>query len=541
MSHINKTTKGVLKSITYCSQAIKTFVKTYTMNKNILTIAMLLTGIATTAFAQGVADNFILPKHPSLSAGDNFGSSISKFDNYILVGAPQDDINPATDCDGRSQMVGAAILYKDGKVIRKYEGSIAFVHGEEIGSRAGQSVAIAAEWLAIGASRDSLTGSVLLVKKDNTGEFSTSVFRKLRMPTNANISVGAANDFGGAVAMGRTTLVVGARRANVNGVDCGAAFIYKLVNGNWNHVQTLVAPNSGIESDFGRSVAISNDEQKIIVGAPSDFAQNGSANIYHNAGGNNWLLNNSIAGSFGNTDGRYGTAVDISNDRAIVSTSSNVVHLIRLVNGNQWFSDQVIHTSSLYDVAIEGTKAVYGQRVDGGRIVQLERAGTSSSPWVRRSVVGLTQFATLMGWSVDLSNNIVAAGVYGYDWPDLVDPCSPGSNDEGGGAVAYGFDQFNGQFFQGHNFFRSEESTELSMQDAFKTITVSPNPAKSEVIQINSGSSVKEAFAVNGMGANHQLKLQDNNKADISTLAPGLYILQVVTEDGNFTHKLIVE
>ncbi|WP_028980571.1 T9SS type A sorting domain-containing protein [Sporocytophaga myxococcoides] len=515
------------------------------MKKNILTTAILLASIAGTASAQGVADNFILPKHSSLSAGDNFGASISKFDNYILVGAPDDDKNPATDCQGRFQMTGGAVLYKDGQVIRKYEGTSVFVHNFEIGSKLGQSVAVAAEWLAIGASNDSTTGAVLLVKKDNTGEFSSSVFKKLKMPTNANITPGAANNFGGAVALGRNTLVVGAKRANVNGIDCGAVFIYKLVNGNWNHVSTLVAPNNGLESGFGASVAISNDETKIIVGAPNDFptsqGTNGSVNIYHNTGGNNWTLNSGIAGGFGIQDGRYGTTVDISNDRAIIGTVGNVVHLIKLVSGG-WQDDQVIQSSGdILDVAIEGTKAVYGQFVDGGRVVQLERAGTSASPWVRRSAAGLTQAGARMGWSVDLSNNVVAAGAFGYDWPDLVDPCFTSSNDEAGGAVAYGFDQFNGQYFQGHNFFRSADEVETGNLNAVKTVTVSPNPAESGFIEINSGANVKEIFAVNGMGVNNKLTLQDNNMADISTLAPGIYILQIFTEDGSYTDKLVVK
>ena len=104
------------------------------MKKKILTFALLLSK-AGAIFAQSTADQFILPRHSIMTAFDFFGQSIAKNDNYVLVGSPDDDLRLPTDCEGRNQMTGAAVLYKDGKPLRAYTGKFTLAPGgtQEIG------------------------------------------------------------------------------------------------------------------------------------------------------------------------------------------------------------------------------------------------------------------------------------------------------------------------------------------------------------------------------------------------------------------------
>lgn len=530
------------------------------MKKKLINISVLMFALSGTVFAQN-ADNFILPKHSSLAPADHYGQAISKFDNYVLVGGPDDDSRQ--DCQSRSQMAGAAVLYKDGKVLRKYLGSSSFIFGNEVGWRAGQSVAVSADWLAVGAPNAFINeGGVLLAKKDNssgTYEFGLNFSVTLSQPSVPGVTKGSQNSFGRAVAMGRNTLVVGATNATYNGVTCGVVFIYKLSNASWNLVRTLVSPYPAEDGDFGGAVAISDDETKIIVGAPASVFNTGSAHIYRltNASTNTWTLIKSFEGSVHKTsDLKFGTSVDISNDRAIVGGSSSsfsdgihsVVTFISFSNTNGWVAEQSIYRPGVTDVAIEGTKALIGEAwyLGGeGRVIHMERRGTQAFlPWISTSTVGLAQVGARTGYSVDLSNNVAVAGVFGYDWDDIFDPCfreTPTPFDETGAALQYGFDAFAGKYYKNeHPGFRTDNESEVSEESAAAAIMLSPNPAENGIVEIITDATVSEVVAINTAGASKSLSIQ-YNKADISALKPGVYVLQIKTDNGVSVQKLVVK
>ena len=156
----------------------------------------------------------------------------------------------------------------------------------------GQSVAIGAEWLAMGASSARLgNGAVMLVKKDQTGEFSTSITSELVQPIVPGAGVNeSANNFGKAIAIGRNTLIIGALRTTWQGVETGLVFVYKLVNGSWSFSKMIAPPSFNFGGNFGEALALSNDEQKVIIGASTSHKisgnrTTGSALIYTNTSG----------------------------------------------------------------------------------------------------------------------------------------------------------------------------------------------------------------------------------------------------------------
>jgi hypothetical protein len=525
------------------------------MKKRILNISALLLLMAGKTFAQN-ADNFILTRHPSLAPADHYGQSVSKSDNYLLVGGPDDDSRE--DCQSRSQMAGAAVLYKDGKVLRKYLGSSSFIFGNEVGWRAGQSVAMGFDWLAVGAPKAFINqGAVLLARKDNSSgsyEFGLNFTATLSQPAVTDIGIGDQNGFGNAVAMSRNILVVGANNATYKGIACGVVFIYKLTNNStWNLVKALVSPDFASEGDFGAAVAISDDESKIIIGAPDADGGTGAAFIYQ-LENNNWILKKDLRGSVHKlSDLKFGTSVDITNDRGIIGGNSSsysdgihsVVSFLTLTSTEGWKVEQSVYKPSVRDVAIEGTKALIGEPwyLGGeGRIVHMERTGTQQYvPWVPTSTVGLAQQFARTGYSVDLANNTAVAGVFGYDYAGLDDNCfNPTPNDETGGALYYQYDAFAGKFYKGDKpTNRTDDGTEVSAESV-SSVTLSPNPASDGLVQIITNSIVTDVVAVSTSGTSKILALQ-GNIADISTLEAGLYVLQIRTETGTSVQKLVVK
>jgi hypothetical protein len=170
-------------------------------------------------------------------------------------------------------------------------------------------------------------------------------------PTNEQTYLKASNtsagdSFGFSVAISGDTLVVGARweDSNATGVngeqeneetsDSGAAYVFIRSNGVWSQQAYLKASNTGINNNFGSSVAISGDT--IVVGAEkedSDATGVNGAQDNDNASGSGaayvftrsdgvWSQQAYLkASNTGNND-RFGDAVAISGDTLVVGARS---------------------------------------------------------------------------------------------------------------------------------------------------------------------------------------------------------------------------
>lgn len=121
-------------------------------------------------------------------------------------------------------------------------------------------------------SSDGISGSgaaYIFVRKGTTWELQAYV-----KATNP----GVWDEFGASVAIDGDTVVVGApyedsnatgvggNQFNDNTINSGAAYVYKRFGLTWGPDAYLKATNTGVEDQFGYSVAVSGD--KIVVGAP---------------------------------------------------------------------------------------------------------------------------------------------------------------------------------------------------------------------------------------------------------------------------------
>jgi hypothetical protein len=99
----------------------------------------------------------------------------------------------------------------------------------------------------------------------------------------------------------------------------GSASIYKNINGVWTFQIKLYNVGAASGDEFGGAVAIKGDYA--IIGAPKDDdvagANQGSASIYKNTNGV-WALQTKFLNAGAAFNNEFGTAVDISNDYAIV-------------------------------------------------------------------------------------------------------------------------------------------------------------------------------------------------------------------------------
>lgn len=135
-------------------------------------------------------------------------------------------------------------------------------------------------------------------------------------------SSGVSGDgFGFSVSMSDdgSRVIVGAHGRNNSK---GQAYIYDFSGASWE-ASTLMASDGQSDDEFGRSVSISGDGSRVIVGAPKSDDYTGKAYIY-DFNGASWEQSVALTASDGGTYQYYGNSVSISGDgsRVIVGAFS---------------------------------------------------------------------------------------------------------------------------------------------------------------------------------------------------------------------------
>jgi hypothetical protein len=137
----------------------------------------------------------------------------------------------------------------------------------------GHSVAISGDTMVVSSIReDSIAAGVNGDETDNTSSDSGAayVFVKegeswVKQAYLKSSNPRQGDRFGQSVAIDGDTIVVGANRAHPFLRNSGIAYVFVRNNGVWEQQDFLRASNSGLNDQFGYSVAISNDT--IVIGA----------------------------------------------------------------------------------------------------------------------------------------------------------------------------------------------------------------------------------------------------------------------------------
>jgi hypothetical protein len=195
---------------------------------------------------------------------------------------------------------------------------------------------------------------------------------------------GVGAQFGNAVAVSGTTLVVGARFDSTTASQAGAAYVFTLSGGAWTQQAVLLAPDGAAVDKFGYSVAIHNDT--IVVGAYQDdagFSDSGSAYVFVRSG-SVWSFQQKLTPTLAAANEEFGNAVGITGDSVIVGA-----HFTDLPSNS-----------------------------DAGAAYVFRRTGTVWSEIQKLTPVSTVVLGDNFGESVAMSNGKAAIGASGDDTPE---------------------------------------------------------------------------------------------------------------------------
>ena len=232
-------------------------------------------------------------EEPDVPTFSLFGSSVAIEDNNIIIGMRM----------WADELPGAAFIYN-------YNGTtwtqtVELVPSEAInGDHVGESVDISGDYVIVGAhGTDDAKGAAYIYK--NIDETWTKIIR-------LEADDGVIEDYYGAEsAISNDYAMVGSYKHNGRR---GAVYVYENNDDIWTLSQKIIAPDAGINDDFGCDIDF-NDEV-LIIGARSDNAS-GTAYVYKNIDGT-WTFFEKIIPSDGADGDDFGDGVAISGSNFIV-------------------------------------------------------------------------------------------------------------------------------------------------------------------------------------------------------------------------------
>jgi hypothetical protein len=258
--------------------------------------------------------------------GDFFGTSVSISNGILIVGAHEED----TGGDNS----GAAYVFelKDGWT----EVAILKADDGESDDQFGIAVSLSGTNAVIGARYEDAAGNnagaaYVFERDNNIGNW----FQSEKLAVS---NTGPDFEFGTSVDISGTHVIVGSPRNNANGIDAGAAYVFSKTGIDWIQEQFLL-PENGMSNDkFGTSVSISANYASVGASAKSlDGIDGGAAYIFRNDG-NIWTLQDSLLASDGVSGDLFGSATAIyghnvitgaySKDSAFVDVGKSYFHAL---------------------------------------------------------------------------------------------------------------------------------------------------------------------------------------------------------------------
>ncbi|HZI86739.1 MAG TPA: FG-GAP-like repeat-containing protein, partial [Pyrinomonadaceae bacterium] len=245
---------------------------------------------------------------------------------------------------------------------------------------------------------------------------------------------GAASDkFGQSVAISEDTIVIGAYQANAPLSNGGAAYVFVRNGTTWTQQQKLTASDGTADDEFGISVAIAGET--IVVGAhfadlPSN-ASAGSAYVFKRSG-TFWTQVQKLIPAGGVVLGDlFGESVAMSGGKLAVGSSGADVPetaagsvYVFVESGGLYTQQQKISIPDGtngdnfgFSVAVEGNTLVGGAPQDTPIVGQPAYGAAyvfefDGAAWTSQGKLTASDGASFdrFGWSVAVSNNVIAVG-----------------------------------------------------------------------------------------------------------------------------------
>jgi hypothetical protein len=378
-----------------------------------------------------VGSKWIGPDLQALAAGgaanDQFGFSVALSGDTALVGAPLRDVGANADQGSAYVFVRAGTTWTQQAQLTAAGGAASDQFGAAV-ALSGDTALVGAPLDDVGANADQ--GSAYVFTRSGT---------TWTQQAQLTATGGSAGDqFGYAVALTGDTAIVGAYLDDVGAnTDQGSAYVFTRSGTVWTQQAQLTASDGAAGDNFGFSVAVSGDTA--LVGAWADDVganvDQGSAYVFFRSG-TTWTQQAKLTASDGAPSDRFGNAVALSGDTALVGAFIDDVGpntdqgsaYVFVRSGSSWTQQAKLTASDGAPtdkfgntVALSGDTALVGAYFDDigpnanqGSAYVFVRSGTT---WLQQAQLTAAGGAAddLFGLFVALSGDTALVGAFADD------------------------------------------------------------------------------------------------------------------------------
>ncbi len=286
----------------------------------------------------------------------------------------------------------------------------------------------------------------LSVSTTVTRSLTDSVFHMIRATFSLSTILIAASafdlagqQFGGSLAVGSGQILIG---ETGNGTLPGIVYVYQKRSGVWSETaQLMVGEEVGPPDGFGQSLAA--DGNTLLVGAPVEADGAGAAYLFRADNRGNWSRLARLTAGDRATDYRFGTAVALRGNRALVSApgrgaGAGVVYVFELgADGNWSESGTLVARDAQPDlgfgalIALESTTALVATagRRDADASVYAFHLDQASGRWTAQGKLEASGLEERSGYgrAIGLGDGLAVIG-------------APGAAQRVGAALVFAFD-----------------------------------------------------------------------------------------------------
>ncbi len=454
---------------------------------------------------------------PGEGASDHSGHSvsISSNGNIIAIGALGND--------GNGQDSGHVRVYNNVSGVWVQIGND--INGKAAGDLSGHSVSLSGDGstVAIGSPGHKINGisysGHARVFKNTSGNW---------IQVGNDIIDNVADSSGSCVAISSNGNIVAVASAHGNSIVPESVRIYQNILGTWTQIGSdIVGESPGDLS--GQSIAISDDGSIVAIGAPTNSGngnKSGHVRVYENLSGVWTQIGNDIDGR--NAEDRSGTSVALSANGEIVAIGSpnsneNIlgsghVRVFKNISGTWTQLGNIIMGELGYwsgqsvSLSSDGTILSIGNNVDFTPVRIFKNV---SGIWTKLGEIG-KNIPGFFGYSQSLSSNgdIIVVGAYLNSLNNI---------QQSGAGYVYNL-------------------TNILSSDTFalENFNIYPNPTTDILnIELKENLTLEKVLIYNTTG---QLVKETTEKTiNLSSFAKGIYNVQVLTNQGKATKKVIVK
>ena len=246
-----------------------------------------------------------------IGGDDRFGYSVAIDNNRVIVGAIYNDTNGTNS--------GTVYVFE-------HQGNGSWSQTAKLTSSDatdkdvfGDPLAIEEDTIIVGAyNKDNSLGAAYIFEyqENSTWKETAKLLASDSIP---------GDRFGNAVAISRTTAIIGALRNDDNGTDSGSAYIFdRQDDGNWTQTEKLTASDADAEDEFANAVSL--DGNRAIIGSMEDDdygSVSGSAYIYERQSDGSWRETMKLNAADAVSGDSFANSISLDNGTIIVGVMHN--------------------------------------------------------------------------------------------------------------------------------------------------------------------------------------------------------------------------